>query len=181
MHLEQLNLSYLISEDRIVLKIGFSLAEHEEIKKEIQVFLTRRMLKKMWPTLMEAISAHMRINRPEAAFASDELVEMERENALNAMRDGGNFDQAYDDVQRESVHGTKPLLLDRIQFHLKLNEAFWIQFFPQEGGTIDLKLETPLLHGFCKLLIDAEKSSDWDLQLTLPSSEQLHIPAHRLN
>ena len=181
MHLEQLNLTYLTDEDRILLRIGFSIEDAEQSKQELQVFLTRRLLRKLWPTLMEAIGAHMRLNRPEAAFAADELVNMEYQKAVDDIKQSGSFDQAYSEENRKAVNGERPFLLEAIKFHLKANEPLWIQFFPVQGGTIDLRLETSLLHGFCKLLIDAEKASGWDLELSLPKPEEMSIPAHRLN
>nr|WP_315485202.1 hypothetical protein [uncultured Undibacterium sp.] len=181
MHLEQLNLAYLIDEDRILLRIGFSTEDTDQTKQEIQIFFTRRLLQKLWPTLMEAISAHMRLNRPEAAFASDELVNIEHQNALDKIKQSGNFDQAYSEENRKALNGERPFLLETIKFHLKANAALWIQFFPTQGGTVDLRLETSLLHGFCKLLIDAEKASGWNLELSLPKPEEMSVPAHLLN
>jgi hypothetical protein len=56
-----------------------------------------------------------------------------------------------------------------------------MQFITQKGETVDLKLETSLLHGFCKLLIDAEKASEWGLDISLPKIEEMSVPAHLLN
>lgn len=181
MQLEQLNLTYLPSEDRILLRIGFSTQDSEKPKQEIQVFFTRRMLQRMWPTMMDAIGSHMRLNRPEAAFASDDLINMEHAQAVNAIKEKGDFDQDYQTENRTALNGEKPLLLESIKFHLKANEAFWIQLFPQQGGTVDLRLNTSLLHGFCKLLLDAEIASGWGLDLSLPKAEEMHVPAHMLN
>ncbi|MFA9275515.1 MAG: hypothetical protein ACEQSE_11655 [Candidatus Aquirickettsiella gammari] len=181
MHLEQLNLTYLLNEDRILLRIAFSVKDAAQEKQEIQLFFTRRMLQRLWPTMMEAISSHMRLNRPETAFASDELVNFEHQQAIDAINESGNFNHAYETENRKSLNGERPLLLETIKFHLQPNAPLWIQFITQENGTIDLKLETSLLHGFCKLLIDAEKISGWDLQLSLPNVEEMSVPAHLLN
>lgn len=181
MHLEQLNLTYLVNEDRILLRIGFFVKDAEQEKQEIQLFFTRRMLQRLWPTLMEAIASHMRLNRPETAFASDELVNIEHQQAVNSIQESGNFNRAYEGENRKALHGERPLLLETIKFHLQPNAPLWIQFITQENGTIDLKLETSLIHGFCKLLIDAEKASGWDLQLELPKPDEMSVPAHLLN
>jgi hypothetical protein len=181
MPLEQLNLTYLTDEDRILLRIGFSTEDTDQSKQELQIFFTRRLLQKLWPTMMEAISAHMRLNRPEAAFASDELVNLEHQNALDKIKQSGNFDQAYTQENRKALNGERPFLLETVKFHLKAKAALWIQFFPTQGGTVDLRLETSLLHGFCKLLIDAEKASGWGLDLSLPKPEEMSVPAHLLN
>jgi hypothetical protein len=131
--------------------------------------------------MMEAISAHMRLNRPEAAFASEELINIEYQKAVDTIKESGNFDQAYSEENRKALNGERPFLLETVKFHLKANAALWIQFFPTQGGTVDLRLETSLLHGFCKLLIDAEKASGWGLDLSLPKPEEMSVPAHLLN
>lgn len=182
MHLEQLNLSYLPAEDRILLRVGLSAASQDAKEKhEVQIFLTRRMLKLMWPAMMEATTAHLRLNRPEAAFASEELLNMDHDEAIQHIAETGNFDRAYDGEDRKILNGERPFLLETIKFHLQKDAPLWLQFFPVQGGTVDLKLDTELLHGFCKLLIDSERASGWGLDLVLPKSEELNKPAHLLN
>lgn len=184
MHLEQLNLTYLINEDRILLRIGFSTRNKEtelDEKQEVQLFITRRMLQRLWPVLMESISSHMRLNRPETAFASEELIQIEHEEAVDQIKEEGNFGQSYQSEERKAIHGEVPLLLESINFHLKANSPLVIQFIAQQGQSIDLQLENNLLHGFCKLLIDAERAAGWDLALSLPKAEEMSVPAHLLN
>ncbi|MBR7801297.1 hypothetical protein [Undibacterium fentianense] len=181
MHLEQLNLTYLPQEDRILLRIGFFVKDADPEKQEVQIFFTRRMLQRMWPTLMEAIGSHMRLNRPETAFASDELVNLEHKKAVDTIKEKGNFSQAYDADKRKSMNGERPLLLETIKFHLKPDAPLWLQFITPENGSIDLKLETSLIHGFCKLLIDAERASGWGLELSLPKVDEIGVPPHLLN
>lgn len=184
MQLEQLNLTYLINEDRILLRIGFAVKDSESLaieKQEIQLFITRRLLQRLWPVLMESISSHMRLNRPETAFASEELINLEHQEAVGQIKEHGNFSHAYEGDDRKQPLGDRPLLLEGINFHLKAKSPLWIQFITQQGQTIDLKLETNLLHGFCKLLIDAEKAAAWDLELKLPKAEEMSVPAHLLN
>ena len=181
MHLEQLNLTYNPAEDRILLRIGFSVKDAEQEKQQIQIFITRRMLQRLWPTLIEAITSHMRLNRPETAFASQELVNYEHQKAVDAIKESGNFGKSFEADKRKPLHGDHPLLLETIKFHLKADAPLWIQFITQKGDTVDLSLETSLLHGFCKLLIDAEKASEWGLDISLPKIEEISVPAHLLN
>ena len=181
MQLEQLNLSYLANEDRILCKVGLSSEAPDGPKNEIQFFFTRRLLQLMWPVLMESIASHLRLNRPEAAFASEELVNMDHDEAIQKISESGNFDQEYDGNNRNILNGERPYLLETVKIHLQKNEPLWLQFFPTQGGTVDLKLHTELLHGFCKLLIDTEKLAGWNLDLVLPKSEEFSKPAHLLN
>lgn len=181
MQLEQLNLTYLANEDRILCKVGLSAESADAPKNEIQLFFTRRLLQLMWPVLMESIASHLRLNRPEAAFASEELVNMDHDEAIQRIAESGNFDQRYDSTDRNILSGDHPYLLETVKFHLQKDEPLWLQFFPMQGNTVDLKLHNELLHGFCKLLIDTEKAAGWGLDLVLPKSEEFHKPAHLLN
>ncbi|WMW79497.1 hypothetical protein RF679_12665 [Undibacterium cyanobacteriorum] len=181
MHLEQINLSYVAKEDRILFRIGLAGETPEAEKSEVRLFFTRRLLQRMWPTLMEAMATHLRLNRPEAAFASEEIVSMDHDQAINNISQSGNFDQAYQADNRKVITGDAPLLIETIQFHLQQNALLWIQFHPTAGGTIDVKLNSELLHGFCKLLIDTEKISEWGLELKMPKSSETYVPSHMLN
>lgn len=181
MLLEQLNLSYLADEDRILCKVGLSAETANGPKNEIQLYFTRRLLRMMWPVMMEAMTSHLRINRPEAAFASEELMNMDHDEAVQKIAEDGNFDQEYDSSNRHVLNGERPYLPITVKFHLQKDEPFWLQFFPSQGGTVDLKLNTELLHGFCKLMIDTEKLAGWELDLKLPKSEEFEKPAYLLN
>lgn len=181
MHLEQLNLSYSANEDRILVRIGLSKAEADETKPEIQFFLTRRLLERFWPVFLDAIKSHLRLNRPEAAFASEELMNMEHQEMVQNITESGNFGQKYEADNRTALNGEKPYLITTIKFHLQKDAPLWMQLFSESGETVDLKLNSELLHGFCKLLIDLEKRSGWGLDLVMPKSEEMSIPAHMLN
>lgn len=135
----------------------------------------------MWPTLIEAITTHLRMNRPEAAFASEEILNMDHEEAIQNISQSGNFNREYEATEREALHGAIPFLINSVQFHLQKESLLWIQFHNVNGGTIDLKLNNELIHGFCKLLIDAETKTDWQLDLRMPKAEDLNRPAHLLN
>jgi hypothetical protein len=179
MNLEQLNLSYLPQEDRILFRIGFSSPDEESAKQEIKILLTRRLVQRLWPTLIEALLTQIRLNQPGASFASQELIKMQHQHSVETFAEDGNFSQDYDAENRTSPLGETPLLLDAIKFHLDPQKPLNIQFIAVNGTNIDLKMPMEMVHGFCKLLQEAVRKADWELDLSmleddlLPNTNQL--------
>jgi hypothetical protein len=181
MNLEQINLSYQPNEDRILLKIGIGSDDADPEKQEILLFITRRLLQLFWPVMTQAMATQITLDRPEAAFASADLVQMEFQEAISTITEGGNFAQPYVEQERVRPLGELPLLLESITFHLRANEPLGLQLIPAGGGNIDLQLPATLLHGLCKLLQDAANEGQWGLTLTMPGSEQFTAQARTLN
>lgn len=171
MNLEQFNLTYIPQEDRILFRIGFSATAPETQKQEIKIAFTRRLLKLLWPTLIEALMTQMRMDRPEAAFASQDLVQMEHQNSVEHIAANGQFAQAYDTENRSWPLGEEALLLDSVKFHLDPKKPLGMQLITLTGSSIDLKLPIELMHGFCKLLQEAVKAAQWDLELNSLETE----------
>jgi hypothetical protein len=171
MNLEQFNLTYFAQEDRILFRIGFSATPPETQKQEIKIIFTRRLVKLLWPTLIEALITQMRIDRPEAALASHDLVQIEHQHCVEHIAANGQFAQAYDAKYRSSPLGDEALLLDSVKFHLDAKQAIGMQLITLTGTSIDLKLPIELMHGFCKLLQEAVKAAQWDLELTSLETE----------
>lgn len=197
MNLEQLHLAYRLDHDRILLRMSFSPAEasdeeyeegekaqtneREVLKQEIRIFITRRLLKNLWPVMMQALATQVSLDRPEAAFASQDLVQMAHHESVNAIKESGSFNTPYTEEARTSPLGDEPILLESIKFHLNVNQPLHMQLIPFNGGNIDMHFPSSILHGFCKLLQDAEKEAQWDLELNLPSSSIEHMGSGLLN
>lgn len=180
MQLDQLQLSYLLDEDRLLLRLGFSgadeNAQNDDGKQEIKVFFTRLQLKQMWPVMMQAMASQVVLDRPEAALASNDIVQMEFQNAVNTMTEDGNFAKEFEETNRQWPMGEAPLLLDTIKFHLNANQPMCMQLLPKGQGSIEIRIPPAIMHGFAKLLLDAEAHAGWGLELELPSSD---VPAAR--
>jgi hypothetical protein len=181
MNLEQFNLSFIPQEDRILFRIGFSATPPKTQKQEIKIVFTRRLVKLLWPILVESLLTQKRMDRPEAAFASQDLVQMEHHSSVTAIAENGQFGQAYDAENRSSPLGEEPLLLDSVKFHLDPHKPLRMQLISLKGTSIDLKLTIELMHGFCKLLQDSVKAAEWDLDLNSLESELSNNNSRMLN
>lgn len=179
MNLEQLNLSFLPQEDRILFRIGFTSTAEVDAKQEIKILLTRRLVQRLWPTLIEALLTQISLNQPGASFASQELIKMQHQHSVETFAEEGNFSKEYDDENRVSPLGEVPLLLEAIKFHLDPQKPLNMQLIALNGTNIDLKMPMEMVHGFCKLLQEAVKKAEWQLDLSMledelmPSSNQL--------
>lgn len=171
MNLEQLNLVYLPQEDRLLFRIGFSAPNDNASKQEVKMLLTRRLVQRLWPTLIDALQMQMRIDRPEASFASEDLVKLQHQESVQTFAQEGHFEKVYDEVERTSALGEAPQLIDAIHFRLNPQQAFHMQLVTEKGNNIDLKMPTDMVHGFSKLLQDATKKAEWQLDLNMLEEE----------
>lgn len=186
MNLEQLHLAYQINEDRILLRMAFAAMTKNDdskngntadapgdiqTKQEIRVFITRRLLKSLWPVMMQALTTQVTLDRPEAAFASQDLASMQYQQDINMIAESGNFNIPYDDQQKAMPLGEAPGLVKELHFHLNAHRPLHIQISLFDGNQIDMHVPSSILHGLCKLLQDAAREADWDLQLLLPGLE----------
>jgi len=187
MNLEQLNLNYLPDEDRLLLKLSLAqgattiTGNQQSERQEIRVFITRRLLKNLWPVIMQALTTQITLDRPEAAFASHDLAGMQYEEDINLIAENGYFDAPYHDYDRLTPLGETPSLIQEIKFHLNPNQPVHLQLFLFNNNQLDLRFPTNILHGFCKLLQDAAANADWGLSLSLPSNDMAQIPSKLLN
>lgn len=173
MNLEQLNLVYLPQEDRILFRIGFGAPDEHSPKQEVKILLTRRLVQRLWPTLIDALLVQIRIDRPEASFASEDLMKMQHQHSVDTFAEEGQFSKSYDAENRTSPLGDAPHLLETISFHLNAEQPFHMQLITINGTSIDIKMPTKMVHGFCKLLQDAVKKAEWQLELTLLDNDAL--------
>ncbi|MBX9869266.1 MAG: hypothetical protein K2X63_05665 [Burkholderiaceae bacterium] len=181
MNLEQLHFTYCIEDDRILLKMALAAEIDGHAKQEIRIFITRRLLKNLWPVIMQALSTQISLDRPDAAFASQDLVNMQYQEALNTITENGNFDVPYSDEEKMMPFGESPALLKEIKFHLHAHQPLHIQFFLFSGNQIDIRFPVSILHGFCKLLQETEQKTEWDLNLSWPGVQTPSIYTGLLN
>ncbi|HTD07184.1 hypothetical protein [Undibacterium sp.] len=181
MELLQIQVIYQAEEDRILVKFSFSDTGPEGAKQEIQAHITRRLLLQLWPTTLQALAAQVVLNKPEAAHASVDIVQMEHESSLNQMKEGGNFSNPYQAQAAVFPRGETPLLIHRINFNILAGEPICLQFFPLGQPAFEITMPESLLHGFCSLLQAAAKEADWGIELVIPGSEHGAVAPHLLN
>jgi len=159
MRLHQLKLDFDPEQDRLLLRVS------TDNRLEVRLWLTRRVLRLLWPLLVQMARAAPEVALQSNPQARDALVGMRHERALRR----ANFADAFEEVPREMPLGAEPVLVARIQANKDDNGNQVLGLLPQHGQGIHLTMDEILLHSFCKLVQSAVAKSDWDLVLELPS------------
>lgn len=179
MDLHQLQLSYQAKDDRILLRVSFK-ADDGRLQ-EIRAWLTRRLVRNLWPGIIQALQTQVTLNAPLAAHASAEIVGMEHQASVAEIRAGGNFDAPFDAEIQGYPIGEAPILVSAAHFTMNVNQPLLINFSPAEGVGFEVALTPIVLHGFCTLLQETVKLAEWDIELRLPGMSETAPMSRTLN
>jgi len=170
MNLRQLKLEFNAEHDRLLLRVS------SEDGKEVLLWLTRRCVKLLWPTLVNAAQASPEIVLQADPEAKKALLGFQHENAVNR----ANFSRPYEDAPRERPLGAEPTLVARIQTRRDSHGRCVLSLLPVEGRGIHFTLDDTLLHSFCRLLQTSVAKANWDIALELPQALMPAAPAERV-
>lgn len=160
MRLHQLKLEYHAEHDRLLFRVS------TDDGKEVQLWLTRRCVKLLWPALLQMVQASPQVAVQPDAEARAALLEFRHEQALSK----ADFKTPYQEAARERPLGPEPVLVARIQWKRDENGNQVLSLLPLSGQGINLALDENLLHSFCKLVQNSVAKSDWDFSLNLPQA-----------
>jgi hypothetical protein len=176
MELRQIQASYEAGEDRILLRASFGADDHA--LQEIRAWLTRRLVKTLWPGIMQALETQITLDYPLASHARAEIVNMKHQATIDDIRARGKFDLPFAATAHSLPFGELPIVLTSAHISLQPKQTPRIQFNSSRMGSFELSLEPNMLHGFCTLLQEAVRLAEWDIELQLPGMqlEQLSEP-----
>lgn len=148
----QLSLDYHAAEDRLLLRIGLG-------DEEARFWLTRRMVKELWPLLGRA--AQLLVSPTLPPGLRHEASEMQRQAAVQKL----DFAKPYN-PSRKAVFGDAPVLPIRIDLDQADGQPVpaWRLHAPN-GRFVALPLDANLHAGLTELLKKAVAQADWDFQL----------------
>jgi hypothetical protein len=179
MDLHQIRVTYQQAEDRILCQASFK--ADDGALQEIRIWLTRRLVRHLWTGIVDALETQVTLDKPQAAHASAEIVGMEHQACVSAMRDSGNFNNAYETGVQAYPFGEAPLLVANASFTTAPNQPIRINFSSADNQGFEIGFAQPVLHGFCTLLKDAVRNAEWELNLVLPGMATLAVAPPVLN
>jgi hypothetical protein len=179
MHLHQFQMSYIAAEDRIMLRVSFH-DEHQALH-ELRAWLTRRMVSRVWPTILQSLQTQVTLDQPAAAHAKLEMVNMAHQASVSDMTAAGKFNTPYETEIDRFPLGETPIVVTHAHFNVKRNEPLRINFLPEAGPGFEIAFQPGLLHGFCKLLQNVVEQAEWDMDLSMPGETVAPAAAHLLN
>ena len=170
MVLHQCQLTYIPEEDRIVMRASFMYGDDE--LHELRAWLTRRIVKLLWPTLQKAMQTQVTLDQPSAAHAKAEMVNMAHHASVMELAAQGKFGKPYDMEATHYPLGETPFLVHNAQFNIARNAPMRIIFAPETGAGFEIAFTPQILHGFFSLLPTAVAQAEWDMELFLPSDDE---------
>ncbi|MFC7518216.1 hypothetical protein ACFQUU_24690 [Herbaspirillum sp. GCM10030257] len=165
MDLHQIQVSYQAEEDRLLFRASF---KSDGGLHELRAWLTRRLLKVLWPAILQALETQVKLDKPQAAHASADIIGMEHQASVDQIRDSGSFNNPYEAEIQDFPLGEHPLLITSVNFAQLPDQPIRINMTPADGHGFELAFTLVVLHGFCSLLKDAVRLAEWDLELEMP-------------
>jgi hypothetical protein len=178
MDLHQLQLSYQAQDDRILLRLSFKTEDGS--LQEIRAWLTRRLIRNLWPGIIQALETQVALDQPSAAHASAEIVGMEHQACVSEIKASGSFDTPFEAGAQGFPMGEAPILVTAAHFAVNANQALLLSF-AADSCSFEVAFGQTMLHGFCTLLQQAVKLSEWDIELRLPGMVVGSPPSSMLN
>ena len=167
MVLQQIQAGYWRNEDRLLIRVSFK--QEDGSLHEIRSWMTRHMVKALWPGIIHALETQVGLDNPNAAHASSEIVGMEHQAKIDEIRSRGDFDVPYSPDIDGYPFGKIPILLVQANINISSKHGPRINFVSAENGSFEVSFTSSMLHGFCTVLQDAVKATDWDIELQMPS------------
>lgn len=164
MKLRQLKIDFNPEHDRLLMQLSTS------ENAEMRMWMTRRYVKLLWPVLVQlAEDLSPRIKAQANPEARKALLSLEHEQAVAR----ADFSKPYETEPVATPLGAEPVLLARIQTGRDPGGSPVLALHPAVGNGLTLSFDVVLLHSVCRLLQQAVKKTDWDIDLKLPGAEML--------
>ena len=159
--LSQLQLRFSPEEDRLLLRLN------TDDRQEYRLWLTRRLVKLLWPVLVQTLESDALVQAQSDPDAKKAVVAFQQETALAQ----ADFQTAFQEDAEDLPLGDAPLLITRVQVKAGPGGGRTVSFLPNHGQGANVVFDVPTLHAFSRLLLNAAKRADWSLTLNLPKSE----------
>ncbi len=153
--LHQMQLAYVAEEDRILLRMN------TRSRQEFRFWITRRYTDLLWRTVTQVVQQR----EPEVAPIQDELkkatvIQEKHEKAVES----SDFETAYQESSYLPL-GEAPALLFRAGIKPDAEGRALLCMHPKSGQGIELAMNDQIVHSLCKLLLEATRKANWQLNL----------------
>lgn len=153
--LEQIQIVFVPEQDRLLLRVNTS------DRSEFRFWLTRRLVKLLWPVLQKTLETNPQIITQADVAAKEAVKAFQREKALM----NTDFKTPYRNDATELPLGAEPVLVTRVQIKNPTKESRVLCLHPSKGHGIELALNEPTLHSLCALLRTTVARAEWGLEL----------------
>lgn len=155
--IEQLFISHDAEQDRLLLRVITS-------RTELGAWLTRRVLRELWPPLVASLGTSSAVPAGLTAQAREAVVAFQHEQSVAR----STFVTGYRPSGAKQAFGGQALLVTRIDVDTAVaapEQAVALRIQAAGAHEVTLRLGPTLAHGLCKLLADGARRAHWDLDL----------------
>lgn len=152
MSLRQMQVSVDQYQDRLVLRI--SVGETDEYR----AFITRRLLRDLWPILMSGLGNEAVVAEPVTKPQGDQPPPQD-------------FSQSFDNPMATFPLGSKPLLVGEATLQAAPNHQYTLILKEPRERSFNLTLDRNLLHTLCAMLKAGADGAQWALNLEFIASQ----------
>lgn len=169
--LHQLRLQYVAAEDRALLLVSTT------ARQEYRFWLTRRLVKALWPVLERALANDEAVRRHGDAGTRDAVLAFRHEQAVRA----ADFATEYQGEGLEHPLGETPLLVARARISADGAGNHRVALAPRQGQGIEFHIASSALHSLSRLVADTARMAEWDLAIGLEVTPVPRSPDTRPN
>ena len=170
MNIHQLSVSYQVNHDRILVQIS------TQNQEELRVWLTRRLLINLFPSLNQ-VATHVEVSNTPLTSQDDMAKKMLMEFKKMESITHADLKTPFNNQASAFPLGIEPLLVTSINLRPTGNGAMRIAFEEKFNDTstprgFEITMDSSLLLNFIHLLESSLKASDWGIM------ESVHRPAN---
>ena len=158
--IQQLNLSYIADQDRLLLRVGLS------DNSELTVWLTYRITRLIWQLLN--VEAHLpSANSIQAGTPPEQAVQQfQQEVQTAAALQKMDFHSLY--TPREEVVNNQPMLVTNVLLHNLEGQPQGLEMPCLEGISVRINLNQELILAICNMLQLSCREAAWNITHAAP-------------
>jgi len=173
MAIHQIQFGYDEQQDRVLMRISTTEGD------EFRFWLTRRFTRRLWGLLVKLLEMDRAVRQQVDPNARRTVLGIRHEGYAQE----ANFSAPFEEAGLRRPLGDVPLVLARAEGKLREDGSYLLRLDPLKGQSVDMVLDTRLLHLYSKLLNQVVAGTDWDFRLELqeakPEAEPVQEAAPR--
>lgn len=161
--LHQMTAEFVPVQDRILFRVS------TREKREYRVWLTRRLVKKLWGVAVHSFEAEPEVKAQAQPHVRNAVLSMKHQQAVES----SDFSQKHHPDNQPAVDMDEPLLATGVKITRGTGGAVQVVFLTVEGRAVNLNLNEEMLHALCHILQGAADRAEWDLRLSVGDAAAL--------
>ena len=170
MQIHQIQARYDELQDRILLRLSTT------DDCEFRFWLTRRFVKRLWEMLVKMLEWDQAVRQQVDPDTRRTVLDIQHEGFAQQ----ADYSRKFEESERRMPLGDAPVLLAKATGKKRDSGTQVLSLHPQQGQGIDMTLDTRLLHIFSRLLREAVRKAEWDVDLALHEGAQQAAPAQAM-